>query len=235
MMGQITTAQAEGLAQPQRAPRPAFTAWRRGTNIIAAVFCGFMFATAGTALVPRSALWAGRFICSSGYGLTDSSYTTNQYGPGRTDTIINFSCVKPGGPSKSVGVVEVGFVQFLLGTVVAYLLIAGFGALWWLRPNRPLVWAVGGLLLVGVVYLAVSSPAPKAIQSAADIQAAQSSASSAATTAAADKQAAAATKHATQEEVAAVKLAACITAAGANSAAISACEARYMPGATGTP
>ena len=110
------------LTRPRRAPL-----WRSPWLVGVAVFCGFMFAAAGTAAIPSSALWTGRIVCSDPYHLAHQS-AGNSFG-NTSQSSVSFSCVNDAGNAKSVGTLEVLALQFALGASVAYVVLLGVGSL----------------------------------------------------------------------------------------------------------
>src|SRR5581483_210858 len=102
------TAGSETISPPRSRPRPAGRAtsgiakrvrhdhekglWRQWWVLIVAAFCGFMYATAVTAVVPGSGLWTGRFLCDSGFRMASD---TRSYSYGNTSgQSITFACVQ---------------------------------------------------------------------------------------------------------------------------------------------
>jgi hypothetical protein len=99
--------------------------WRQGWVIVVAIFLGFMYMTVGTAVVSSSALWTGRFLCDSGYHLVNNVQSFS-YGTTSGST-VSFACVN-GRIAHSASSVEIAGLQWVLGSLVAYvviLLIAG--------------------------------------------------------------------------------------------------------------
>ena len=100
--------------------------WRQTWVIVVAGWCGFMYATVGTAVVPGSGLWTGRLLCGSGFHLASNS-TSYSYGT-TSGTSITFACVQ-GHAVHSESVVAVMGLQWLLGWVVSWALIVGIGSI----------------------------------------------------------------------------------------------------------
>jgi hypothetical protein len=100
--------------------------WRKPWLYIVAVFCGFMFATAGTAVAPSSAAWMSGIVCSSPYHLSHTDSNTS-YG-NVSQTSIGFNCVN-GQHSKDVGFLEIAGLQWLLGSGIALALFLGVSGL----------------------------------------------------------------------------------------------------------
>lgn len=100
--------------------------WRSPWVVGIALFCGFMFAAAGTAAVPSSALWTGRFVCSSPYHLVRQT-SGNSYG-NTSQSSVSFVCVDTSSaakhpPTSHASTFKILGLQFALGTVVAYLVV----------------------------------------------------------------------------------------------------------------
>jgi hypothetical protein len=80
-----------------------------------------MFAAAGTAVVPSSALWTGRFVCSGPDHLVHAS-SNSSYG-NTAQTKVGFSCVDGSGSSKAAAILAIFGLQLVLGALVAYAVI----------------------------------------------------------------------------------------------------------------
>jgi hypothetical protein len=117
----------------REAPTRRARSWRSPAVVIAAVFCGFMFASAVTAAAPSSALWAGRFVCDSPYHLVHNSSDTS-YGT-TSQTTIDFACVNGSARPQSVGTLEIFGLQLVLGTLVSLVVLAAGAAALSLRRS----------------------------------------------------------------------------------------------------
>lgn len=128
----VQWSQPAGTTRPARAAKFGLTGsprsssrrpgvWRRPWVVLTALFCGLMFASAFTAATPSSALWAGRFLCDSPEHLehqtADTSYGTT------SQASISFFCVSDTGADEEAGTFSIFGLQFLLGALVAYVVL----------------------------------------------------------------------------------------------------------------
>jgi hypothetical protein len=107
--------------------------WRKRWLYFVAIFCGFMFAAAGTAAVPASAQWTSGIVCGSGYHLTHQSSDTS-YG-NTSQTSVGFRCVNGAGASTSVGTLSIFGLQFVLGTLASFGIMFAVGSALRLRST----------------------------------------------------------------------------------------------------
>jgi hypothetical protein len=100
--------------------------WRSGRVIAIAVFLGFMYAAAGTAIVPSSASWTGGIVCSSPYHLVHETSQTS-IGFTKTQTAVGFQCVN-GTSAHDANTLSIFGLQLLLGAVAVYVVVSLAGA-----------------------------------------------------------------------------------------------------------
>ncbi len=106
--------------------------WRNLWVVGVALFCGFMFAAAGTAAVPSSALWTGRFVCSDPQHLARQD-SGNSYG-NTSQSSVSYVCAGGGQPATHVSTPKILGLQLGLGALVAYPVVLGIG--WAVRRRR---------------------------------------------------------------------------------------------------
>jgi hypothetical protein len=104
--------------------------WRNGVVWVGAVFVGFMFATAVTGQFPATGDWQSAIICGAGTHLSHFEYVTNGSAtfpdgspePASTSSSYTYHCVGAHSVSGSRTLLVLG-IQFVVGTLVTYLLI----------------------------------------------------------------------------------------------------------------
>ena len=100
--------------------------WRQGWVMVVAGFLGFMYSTVGPAIVHSSALWTGRLLCDSGYHMVGN---VSSYSYGSTSgTSVSYACVERS-IVKGASSIEILGLQWLLGILVAYLVILLIGGI----------------------------------------------------------------------------------------------------------
>lgn len=112
---------------PPSQPQRRISRGRRLTVIfwIAFAVCmgALMWATAGLALFPSSALWIGGIVCNSPYHLQYQS-SDYSYKPGQSGNIINYLCVD-GARSFDPGITLLADQFFLAALVLGVVAVVG--------------------------------------------------------------------------------------------------------------
>jgi hypothetical protein len=101
--------------------------WRSRPVLLTALVCGFLFATAATAVVPSAASWTGSLVCGDGTHLTHAT-GHDSFGNTSQDE-VSFRCVDNSGRGTDAPTLGIFGLQLLLGGIVGYALALGGTAL----------------------------------------------------------------------------------------------------------